>query len=366
MINLEELYKNPDYSILNDPVMKPLVAFYPLESMKAKKIALITGITGQDGSYLAEWLLYNDYDVHGIVRRTSTDNLSRIKHLLNKITLHEGDITDYGFINHLLNKVQPEEIYNLAAQSHVQTSFEIPSYTFQVNLLGLSNILETVRNSSIIQNTGIYQASTSEMFGNARHPQDLNTTFDPRSPYAVSKLAAHEMIKLYRESYGIHAVSGILFNHESPRRGEKFVTRKITKYFANIKSQRIKLQLGNIQALRDWGFAPDYVQIMHEALNYFEPRDFVLGTGQVLSVRDFGSIAANYVGVEFEDFVEYDNPDYLRPSEVHCLRANSDYKVKTQVKDLIHIMVDYDRGIYGRGDGYEYYMDNYGKVYSWR
>lgn len=350
--------------------VNPLKFSYPsVNPMIRRPVALITGITGQDGSYLAEWLLHKDYEVHGIVRRSSTSNLSRISHILNKITLHEGDITDYGFVFDVITSNYPDEIYNLAAQSHVQTSFDVPSYTLQVNVMGLLNILETVRKWKSYggKEAKIYQASTSEMFGNAIHPQDLNTPFDPKSPYAAAKLAAHELVKIYRESYGIHAISGILFNHESPRRGARFVTKKITSYFAGNPSITNKLNLGNIDAFRDWGFAPDYVQIMWESLQRNYPEDFVLGTGQALSVKDFIAITAGYVGIDnWNLYVSYDNSDFLRPNEVNFLRAKSDYTVKTQIKDLIRIMIDFDRGIYGRGGGYQYYMDNYGKVFAWR
>ena len=324
--------------------------------------ALITGINGQDGSYLAEWLLHKGYEVHGIVRRASTNNLERIRHILDKITLHEGDITDSLFVNNVMDEVSPSDIYNLAAQSHVHTSFYNPDYTFRVNTLGLLNILESVRQVDYLSNARIYQASTSEMFGNSPAPQGIDTPFDPQSPYAISKLSAHELIKHYREAYGIYAVSGILFNHESPRRGENFVTRKITKYFSGDKSR--KLQLGNINAIRDWGFSPDYVLCMWMSLQQKEPEDFVLGTGVTISVSDFLDVVGNYIDIKWTDYVIYDQDDYVRISDVNELCAISSYKVQTDVFDLVKIMLDYDAN--KNGQGYEYYMENYGDIFAWR
>ena len=204
------------------------------------------------------------------------------------------------------------------------------------------------------------------MFGNSPSPQGIDTPFDPQSPYAIAKLSAHEMVKFYRETYGIYAVSGILFNHESPRRGEKFVTRKITKYFATNPSIANKLQLGNIDSYRDWGFAPDYVKVIHQSLQYDQPKDFVLGTGKTISVRDFVERSANYAGLDWGAYVSFNNEDFIRDAEVDKLQANPCYKVPTKVDMLVKIMMDYDKGMYGRGEGYQYYMDNYGSVFEWR
>ena len=339
---------------------------------KSKPRALITGINGQDGSYLAEWLLHKGYEVHGIIRRASTNNLERIRHILDKITLHEGEITDSIFVSYVIYTVSPLEIYNLAAQSHVHTSFSVPDYTFRVNTLGLLNILEAVRQMDYLPNARIYQASTSEMFGNAPAPQGIETPFDVQSPYAISKLASHELIKHYRNTYDMYTVSGILFNHESPRRGENFVTRKITKYFGNVGANKYshvtehgRLKLGNIQAKRDWGFAPDYVQVMWQSLQDNEPKDFVLGTGVSISVKDFLGEVGEYLNLDWTKYVDFDEIDYVRPSDVNELCAKSSYKVRTYVVDLVPIMLDYENNNYN-GQGYEYYMENYGDIFAWR
>ena len=337
---------------------------------KSKPRALITGINGQDGSYLAEWLLYKGYEVHGIIRRASTNNLERIRHILDKITLHEGDITDFNFVYGLIYNLVPKEIYNLAAQSHVKTSFDVPDYTFRVNTLGLLNILESI--NQFADDMRVYQASTSEMFGNSPAPQGMDTPFDIQSPYAISKLSAHELIGHYRNTYDMYAVSGILFNHESPRRGENFVTRKITKYFGNVGANKYshvtehgRLKLGNIQAKRDWGFAPDYVQVMWQSLQDNEPKDFVLGTGVSISVKDFLGEVGEYLNLDWTKYVDFDEIDYVRPSDVNELCAKSSYKVRTYVVDLVPIMLDYENNNYN-GQGYEYYMENYGDIFAWR
>jgi len=335
---------------------------------KSKPRALITGINGQDGSYLAEWLLHKGYEVHGIVRRASTNNLERIRHILDKITLHEGEITDSIFVSYVIYTVSPLEIYNLAAQSHVHTSFSVPDYTFRVNTLGLLNILEAVRQMDYLPNARIYQASTSEMFGNAPAPQGIETPFDVQSPYAISKLASHELIKHYRNTYDMYTVSGILFNHESPRRGENFVTRKITKYFGKSINDRLKLgrlKLGNIQSERDWGFAPDYVQIMWKSLQDNESKDFVLGTEISISVKDFLGVVGKYMWSDWTTYVDIDDGEFVRPSDVHKLQAKSSYTVKTDVYDLVKIMLDYETDTCD-GDGYDYYMENYGDIFAWR
>jgi len=329
-----------------------------------KQRALITGINGQDGSYLAELLLSEDYEVHGLVRRASTNNLGRIQHILDKITLHEGDITDSLFVNFLINNISPQEIYNFAAQSHVQTSFTNPVYTYQTNTIGLLNILESVRQMGYLSNAKIYQASTSEMFGNVAPPQGLDSNFNPQSPYAISKLSAHDLIRFYRDTYNIFAVSGVLFNHESPRRGDKFVTRKITKYFGHLALGQEKLKLGNIGARRDWGFAPDYVRLIYNHMTVVEePNDFVLGTGRTNSVRTFLDLVGEYCGVDWKKHVDLYSDEYMRPADVPNLQADSTYFVPTDLETLVKIMVDYDSRQHR--DGYEYYEKNYSKIFAW-
>jgi GDPmannose 4,6-dehydratase len=275
----------------------------------SKKVALITGITGQDGSYLAEILLEKGYEVHGIIRRSSSFNTQRIDHLYNnpeimnkKLFLHYGDVVDSSSINRLLEKIEPDEIYNLAAQSHVKVSFEIPDYTAQVDALGTLRFIDAIKEVGLERKTKFYQASTSELYGKAVEvPQDENTPFYPRSPYAVAKLYAYWIIKNYREAYNIFAVNGILFNHESPRRGETFVTRKITRAVARIVlGLQDKLILGNLDAKRDWGYAPEYCEGMRRMLQYKEPEDFVLATGETHTVREFCELAFREVGIELE------------------------------------------------------------------
>lgn len=334
-----------------------------------KKIALITGITGQDGSYLAEWLLHNDYMVYGIVRRASTNNLERIRHILDKINLIEGDITDSVFIYQIIEKIKPNEIYNLAAQSHVQTSFSNPDYTYRVNTLGLLNILNSVK--ELDRTIRIYQASTSEMFGNVPAPQGIDSDFEPASPYACSKLAAHDLTRFYTNIYNMFVVSGILFNHESPRRGENFVTRKITKYFGNSTFEN-KLRLGNIDTTRDWGFAPDYVKVMWSSLQVDHPMSFVLGTGIALKISEFLNLVGLYIGINWHEHVRVDTSENIRDQDVFHLRAKSDFKVQTDVNMLVKIMMDYDVGLpdefndYVPGEGIDYYMEHYGKIFAWR
>jgi len=275
----------------------------------SKKVALITGITGQDGSYLAEILLEKGYEVHGIIRRSSSFNTQRIDHLYNnpeimnkKLFLHYGDVVDSSSINRLLEKIEPDEIYNLAAQSHVKVSFEVPDYTAQVDALGTLRFIDAIKEVGLERKTKFYQASTSELYGKAVEvPQDENTPFYPRSPYAVAKLYAYWIIKNYREAYNIFAVNGILFNHESPRRGETFVTRKITRAVARIVlGLQDKLILGNLDAKRDWGYAPEYCEGMWRMLQYKEPEDFVLATGETHTVREFCELAFREVGIELE------------------------------------------------------------------
>jgi len=305
------------------------------------KIALISGITGQDGSYLAELLLEKGYEVHGIVRRASLINTHRIDHIYDSITLHYGDLTDSTNLVKVIKQVEPDEIYNLGAQSHVKVSFEMPEYTGMVDGLGTLRILEAVRLLGMENKTRIYQASTSEMFGKVQEiPQKETTPFYPRSPYGVAKVYGYWIVKNYRESYGLHASSGILFNHESPRRGETFVTRKITRGLSRISvGQQDVLYLGNLNAKRDWGHAKDFVEAMWLMLQQDEPDDYVIATGDQYSVRQFVEEAAPYFGMNIEwigeglDEVGYDwntkkavirvSPKYFRPAEVETLLGDA-------------------------------------------
>jgi GDPmannose 4,6-dehydratase len=305
------------------------------------KVALITGITGQDGSYLAELLLEKGYEVHGIVRRSSLINTDRIDHIYNQIKLHYGDLTDSTNLVRVIQQVQPDEIYNLGAQSHVKVSFEMPEYTGMVDGLGTLRILEAVRLLGMENKTRIYQASTSEMFGKVQEiPQKETTPFYPRSPYGVAKVYGYWIVKNYRESYGLHASSGILFNHESPRRGETFVTRKITRGLSSISTgQQDILYLGNLNAKRDWGHAKDFVEAMWLMLQQDEPDDYVIATGEQYSVREFVQAAAPYFGMQITwrgegiDEVGYDiftgneiikvSPKYFRPAEVDTLLGDA-------------------------------------------
>ncbi len=305
------------------------------------KVALITGITGQDGSYLAELLLEKGYEVHGIVRRSSLINTHRIDHIFNSIKLHYGDLTDATNLISVIQKVQPDEIYNLGAQSHVKVSFEMPEYTGMVDGLGTLRILEAVRLLGMEKKTRIYQASTSEMFGKVQEiPQTETTPFYPRSPYGCAKVYAYWTTKNYREAYGMYACTGILFNHESPRRGETFVTRKIVQAFSKIScGLQGCLYLGNLNAKRDWGHAKDFVEAMWMMLQQDEPDDFVIATGQQYSVREFVEAVAPYYGMKIAwegegiDEIGYDtysgnkivkvSPKYFRPSEVESLLGDS-------------------------------------------
>jgi len=321
------------------------------------KTALITGITGQDGSYLTELLLAKGYTVHGIVRHASSvlANPSRLDAVYQdpheagrRLFLHKGDMTDAGMLVNLIRDVRPDEIYNLAAQSHVRVSFDLPEYTANVTALGVIRLLEAVRASGI--DTRIYQASTSEMFGLAAPPQDETTPFHPRSPYGVAKVYAHWATVNYRESYGMFAVSGICFNHESPRRGETFVTRKITRAVARIEAgMEQKVFLGNLDAVRDWGYAPEYVEAMWRMLQADEPVDYVLATGRPATVRDFAEAAFGHAGLDWRDHIEHD-PRYERPAEVPELIGNPakiereiGWKAKVHWDELARIMVDADR-----------------------
>lgn len=319
--------------------------------------ALITGITGQDGSYLAELLLKKGYEVHGIIRRSSTFNTSRIDHLYRDphlmgthLFLHYGDLADSVQMIKLLYDLEPEEIYNLGAQSHVRVSFDIPEYTGNVTGLSAVRILEAVREAGLARRVRYYQASSSEMFGEvAEIPQIETTPFHPRSPYGCAKVFAYWLTVNYRESYNLHANNGILFNHESPRRGETFVTRKITQAAARIKvGLQDKLYLGNLDAQRDWGYAPEFVEAMWMMLQQENPDDYVIATNETHSVKDFCVEAFSRVDLDWERYVEYDKR-YERPAEVNLLKGNPakakrqlDWEPKIKFKELVGIMVDAD------------------------
>ena len=310
--------------------------------------ALITGITGQDGAYLAEFLLAKGYEVHGMVRRSSTDTHTRITHLLDKITLHQGDLIDQLSLVRILDEVEPKEIYNLAGQSFVPTSFEQPLLTAELTGLGVTRVLEAIRQAAPLAR--FYQASSSEMFGSAREtPQDEETPFWPRSPYGVAKVYGHFITVNYRESYGIFACSGILFNHESPRRGLEFVTRKITDAVARIKlGVQQDLKLGNLDACRDWGFAGDYVRAMWLMLQQETPDDYVVATGETNTVKDFCRHAFEHVDLNWEDHVQVD-PKFFRPADVNALCGNPakadrllDWQPEVSFPELVAMMVDAD------------------------
>ena len=318
------------------------------------KKALITGITGQDGSYLAELLLSKGYEVHGIIRRASTFNTARIDHIYidphkpgARLFLHYGDLSDSEQVSNIIYNVKPDEVYHLGAQSHVRVSFDMPEYTGNVTALGTTRILEAIRRSG--NNVHFYQASSSEMFGSAPPPQNEQTPFRPRSPYAAAKLYAHWMAVNYREGYDLFACNGILFNHESPRRGEIFVTHKITRAVAAILAKKQEsLYLGNLEAKRDWGFAPEYVEVMHKMLQNDPPGDFVIGTGESHSVKEFVEEVFSYVGLNWERYVKID-PRYYRPTEVEDLIADStkakgilEWQPKINFRELVRIMVDAD------------------------
>lgn len=321
------------------------------------KRALVTGITGQDGSYLAELLLEKGYEVHGIVRRSSTVTRSRIDHLRSfehgedqRLFLHYGDLADSVRLVKLLYELQPDEIYNLAAQSHVRVSFDIPEYTADITGVGAGRILEAVIESGIGKKVRFYQASSSEMFGKVQElPQTETTPFWPRSPYACAKAFAHWLTVNYRESYGLFACSGILFNHESPRRGESFVTRKITLSAARIKAGLDrKLTLGNLDSKRDWGYAKEYVEGMWRMLQQDEPDDYILATNETHTIREFLDVAFDRVGLDWKDHVEYDKR-FLRPAEVDLLigdyskaREKLGWEPQTRMKELAELMVDAD------------------------
>jgi GDPmannose 4,6-dehydratase len=320
--------------------------------------ALITGITGQDGSYLAELLLDKGYEVHGVVRRSSSFNTGRIDHIYQdphfpkrRMVLHYGDLTDSSCLRHILTLARPDEVYNLGAQSHVRVSFDQAEYTADVVAVGALRLLEAIRDTG--RPIRFYQASSSEMFGdNPEAPQNERTRFQPASPYAVAKVAAFEFAALYRKAYGLFACNGILFNHESPRRGETFVTRKITRAAARIKlGLQDRLYLGNLDASRDWGYAPEYVEAMWLMLQQPEPDDYVIATGQTHTVREFLQAAFGRLELDWQKHVEFD-ARYLRPAEVPLLLGDSSrarermgWKSKTGFADLVRIMVDADLGL---------------------
>jgi GDPmannose 4,6-dehydratase len=345
------------------------------------KKALITGITGQDGSYLAELLLSKGYEVHGLIRRASTFNTHRIDHIYSdphnqngvNLHLHYGDVVGSGNLIEVIYNVQPEEIYHLAAQSHVRVSFDLPEYTGDVTGLGVMRVLEAVRKSGI--RTRFYQASSSEMFGSASPPQSESTPFEPQSPYAAAKVYAYWVTRNYRQAYGLFACNGILFNHESPRRGETFVTRKITRALAAIKAGKQEyLYLGNLEAKRDWGYAPDYIAAMWKMVQFDQPDDFVIGTGEAHSVSEFLDEAFGYLNLDWHDCVRID-PRYFRPTEVNHLRADPSHARKTLgweprvfFKDLVRIMVDADLeliGLESPGEGKRLLAERHGKWHRW-
>ena len=318
------------------------------------KRAFITGITGQDGSYLAEFLLQKDYEVHGLIRRSSNFNTQRIDHLFQdihetnqRLFLHYGDLIDGVGLTNLIRAIDPDEVYNLGAQSHVQVSFSMPQYTAQVDAVGAVGLLEAIRSAEV--NTRYYQASTSEMFGATPPPQNEESLFRPQSPYAAAKLMAYWSTVNYREGYGMHATNGILFNHESPRRGETFVTRKITRAVAEIANgSKKKLFLGNLDAVRDWGYAKEYVESMWLMLQQETGSDYVVATGVGATVRDFADASFSRVGLNWEDHIEID-PRYIRPTEVDALIGDASktrdmlgWAPKTHWKELAELMVDSD------------------------
>jgi GDPmannose 4,6-dehydratase len=319
-----------------------------------RKVALITGVTGQDGSYLAEFLLAKGYEVHGLIRRSSTFNTSRIDHIYQdphvknpKLFLHYGDLIDGVGLTNLIREIKPTEVYNLGAQSHVQVSFTMPQYTGQVDAVGAVGLLESIRSADI--DTRFYQASTSELYGSTPPPQNELSIFRPQSPYAAAKLMAYWCTVNYRDGYGMHATNGILFNHESPRRGETFVTRKITRAVAAIKAgKQDKVFLGNLTAVRDWGYAKEYVESMWLMLQQDKPSDYVVATGVGATVKDFAEAAFARAGLNWQDHVETDKK-YIRPTEVDALIGDPSkaekalgWKAKTHWKELAELMVDAD------------------------
>jgi GDPmannose 4,6-dehydratase len=346
------------------------------------KKALITGVTGQDGSYLAELLLSKGYEVHGLIRRASTFNTRRIDHIYHDphsngeivhLYLHYGDVSSPETITDMVYNVRPDEIYHLAAQSHVRVSFDMPEYTGDVTGLGTIRLLEAIRKSSI--QTRFYQASSSEMFGGAKPPQNEYTPFEPRSPYAAAKVYAYWVTRNYREGYGLFAANGILFNHESPRRGETFVTRKITRALARIKAGKQNLlYLGNLDSKRDWGYAPEYVEIMYQIMQQEIASDFVIGTGEAHSVREFLDESFGYLNLDWQDYVRID-PRYFRPTEVDYLLADPSlsrsafgWEPRVRFHELVRIMVDADLELIGLdspGEGKEILKERFPGWHRW-
>lgn len=334
--------------------------------------ALITGITGQDGSYLAELLLGKGYEVHGIVRRSSSFNTGRIDHLYQdpheegvRLRMHYGDLAEPVSLTRLIYAVQPHEIYHLGAQSHVKVSFDVPTYTFDITATGTVRLLDAIREAGV--NPRFCQASSSEMFGSSPPPQSEETPFRPRSPYAIAKVASHWVVVNYREAYGMFACNGLMFNHESPRRGETFVTRKISRAVARIKAGlQDKLYLGNLAARRDWGYAPDYVDALWRLMQLPEPDDVVIATGTNHSVRDFLDLAFARVGLEWQDYVEID-PRYFRPTEVENLLGDASkarellgWEPRVSFEELVGIMVDADVSVLERQLAGEVSASTYG------
>jgi GDPmannose 4,6-dehydratase len=315
----------------------------------SKRKAFITGITGQDGSYLAELLLEKDYEVYGMVRRSSSFNTARIDHIFNEIELVFGDLSDGSSMNQLMRTIRPDEVYNLGAQSHVRVSFDIPEYTADVTAIGTLRLLDAIREEGV--QCRFYEAGSSEMFGQVRElPQNEDTPFHPRSPYGVAKVFGYWITRNYREAYRMYAVNGILFNHESPRRGPTFVTRKITRAIgAILRGEQSELRLGNLDAKRDWGYAPDYMEGAWRMLQADEPDDYVLATGETHSVREFLEEAFGYVDLDWRDYVVFDER-YLRPAEVDLLigdyskaRERLGWEPTVRFRELVRIMVDADR-----------------------
>ncbi len=346
------------------------------------KKALITGITGQDGSYLAELLLSKGYEVHGIIRRASTFNTRRIDHLYHdphrngqevKLYLHYGDLSSVESLSNVIYNIRPDEIFNLGAQSHVRVSFDMPEYTGDIDGLGTIRMLEAIRRSGFEEK--FYQASTSEMFGSANPPQSETTPFEPRSPYAAAKVYSYWVVRNYREGYNMFASNGILFNHESPRRGETFVTRKITRALAAIKAgTQSKLYLGNLDSKRDWGYAPEYVEAMWMMLQHDHADDFVVGTGESHTIREFLDEAFGYVGMDWHKYVEIDQR-YFRPTEVDYLLADPSktrkelgWEPKVKFHELVRIMVDADLDYLGLpfpGEGKKILDDKFNGWHRW-
>jgi GDPmannose 4,6-dehydratase len=343
--------------------------------------ALITGITGQDGSYLAELLLSKGYEVHGIIRRSSSFNTGRVDHIYRDphngdkahMRLHYGDLSSSDSLQNIIAEVRPDEIYNLAAQSHVRVSFDMPEYTGDIDGLGVTRLLEAIRRSGVPVH--FYQASTSELFGCAKPPQSETTPFEPQSPYAAAKAYGYYMTRNYRDGYGIFACNGILFNHESPRRGETFVTRKITRALAAILAGKQKyLYLGNLDSKRDWGYAPEYVECMWLMLQHTEPLDLVIGTGESHSIREFLEEAFGYVGLDYQEYVRIDEK-YFRPTEVDYLLSDPSkarkllgWEPRVRFHELVRIMVDADlelEGLEAPGEGKRVVDERFGVWHDW-